>query len=86
MDMLKLKKKMIVVPTPGQAEQEYLAEYLSTKNIVLKFSQQQFNLKHALSAADNFSFDIPELNFAAYKEIIRSRINSLFNSTVAALA
>lgn len=77
MDMVRLKKKMIVVATPAQTEQEYLAEYLSAKNVLIKFSQQQFNLQHALSVANTFTFQIPELNFTAYKEITRERIQSL---------
>jgi UDP-N-acetylglucosamine transferase subunit ALG13 len=77
MDMLSLKKKMIVVPTPAQSEQEYLAEYLSAKNILLKFSQQQFNLVQALSMAGTFAFNIPRLDFKAYKNIVRERIASL---------
>ena len=82
MDMLALKKKMIVVPTPGQPEQEYLAAYLSAKNIVLQCSQQQFNLQHALSMAETFTFNIPALDFTAYKEIVSERINMLCQTNV----
>jgi uncharacterized protein (TIGR00661 family) len=83
MDMLALKKKMIVVPTPGQPEQEYLAEHLSAKNIVLNCSQQQFNLQRALSTAETFTFNIPQLDFAAYKEIVGERIRALCKTDVA---
>ena len=36
MDMLKLKKKMVVIPTPGQPEQEYLAKHLSQNNLAVR--------------------------------------------------
>ena len=45
MDLVKLKKKIIVVPTPGQSEQEYLARYLSEKNYVITINQDNFTLK-----------------------------------------
>lgn len=44
MDLIKLKKKIIVVPTPGQSEQEYLAQYLSGKNYVAMVNQDNFSL------------------------------------------
>ena len=33
--LIELDKKAILYPTPNQTEQEYLAEYLSKKNIFL---------------------------------------------------
>ncbi|MEZ4907700.1 MAG: glycosyltransferase family protein [Saprospiraceae bacterium] len=42
MDMVKLNKKAIFVPTPGQTEQEYLGEYLSKKGLYKSISQQNF--------------------------------------------
>jgi predicted glycosyltransferase len=44
MDLLPLGKKCIFIPTPGQAEQEYLAQYLAAKNYGCMVSQQQFEL------------------------------------------
>lgn len=40
MDLLVLNKKAILVPTPGQTEQEYLAQYLA-KNEPFKFVSQK---------------------------------------------
>lgn len=36
MDLVKLKKKAILIPTPGQTEQEYLARYFSKSILVSK--------------------------------------------------
>ncbi len=54
MDLAKLQQKAILVPTPGQAEQEYLADYLSNVGLFYSCSQQQFNLKDALTEAADF--------------------------------
>ena len=32
MDLIKLKKKAVLIPTPGQPEQEYLAAYMQQQN------------------------------------------------------
>ena len=44
MDLLPLGKKCIFIPTPGQAEQEYLAAYLASKNYALMAAQDDFLL------------------------------------------
>lgn len=45
MDLAKLEKKAFFIPTPGQYEQEYLAERLDKKNIVPFSRQEDFQLK-----------------------------------------
>lgn len=42
MELISLKKKIIVIPTPGQTEQEYLAKYLSAHNFVQTISSLPF--------------------------------------------
>jgi len=44
MDYVYLQKRAIIVPTPGQTEQEYLAEYLSNKNYFIEGKQEHLNL------------------------------------------
>jgi uncharacterized protein (TIGR00661 family) len=48
MDIASLGSKAILVPTPGQTEQEYLADYLSEKNIYYTVTQENFNLDIAM--------------------------------------
>ncbi len=55
MDLATLGKKAIFVPTPGQTEQEYLAENLMQKNIAYYSSQKEFNLEKALKASEKFT-------------------------------
>ena len=84
MDMVKLKKKMIVIPTPGQSEQEYLAGYLSQNHFALSIPQNAFTLDRALELAANFSFTYIDTDMNEYKAVIKEfvqQINSLSPSS-----
>ncbi len=48
MELAALNKNSILVPTPGQTEQEYLADYLSEKKYCIALNQKDFNLRDAL--------------------------------------
>ncbi len=58
MDLLTMGKKAILIPTPGQKEQEYLAEYLSSKSLFKVILQEDMK--------DNIfelsTFDIQSVN------------------------
>ena len=62
MDLVKLQKKSILLPTPGQTEQEYLAKYLHQKQIAFCISQKEFTLDDALTKAKQFAYRFPEMN------------------------
>lgn len=62
MDLTAFKLKAILVPTPGQPEQEYLGEYLSAQKFCITASQQDFNLQQLLLKATTFQFKNPFLN------------------------
>lgn len=49
MDLYTLNKPAILLPTPGQTEQEYLAEYLKHKDLFIFELQNHFDLKIAIS-------------------------------------
>lgn len=46
MDLTALKRNAFLVPTPGQTEQEYLAEHLTEKGLFNYCKQKDFNLKN----------------------------------------
>ncbi len=48
------KNNVIMVPTPGQPEQEYLADYLESKGLVYTVSQEKFNLSEALKKSIDY--------------------------------
>jgi UDP-N-acetylglucosamine:LPS N-acetylglucosamine transferase len=65
MEIAAMKKKSILIPTPGQTEQEYLGNYLQERNWVMTASQEQFNLPQVLTTALDFKFEpfpIPEIS------------------------
>ncbi len=52
MDLKAIAQKAILVPTPGQTEQEYLAQYLSDGQRFVMIHQQALNCKSLLSAME----------------------------------
>ena len=57
MDIAALQKKAILIPTPGQTEQEYLAKHLMKKNFALCIPQSKFRLSQALELAHSFTYN-----------------------------
>jgi uncharacterized protein (TIGR00661 family) len=74
MDMAKLGKKAIFIPTPGQTEQAYLAAQLMNKGISLCVEQSAFNLKNALKESDKFS---GFTNFEYHETLLGQAIQSI---------
>ena len=58
MDLVKLHKKAILVPTPGQTEQEYLAKWLMHQGLFYSTKQKGLQLKKALEISK--AFDAPD--------------------------
>lgn len=77
MDLIKLRHKAILVPTPGQPEQEYLARYLQQKGIFFTVPETEFSLAESVQQAKNFSFDFSRLpqTDMSYRKIILSLTN-----------
>jgi predicted glycosyltransferase len=79
MDLVKLQKKAILVPTPGQTEQEYLGRYLLAQKIFYCVEQQNFSLPEALKNAAAFEFNVLPVNTDDYKAVIENFIATLTN-------
>lgn len=79
MDLAKLNKKAILIPTPGQSEQVYLGEYLMEKGYFYSLSQEQFNLKTALEEASRFPFRSfhHEQDMNQYRQVVQQFVQSL---------
>ncbi len=54
MDLCVWKPACILIPTPGQPEQEYLADYMTKNNWAFTTTQKQLDLKKQLSEAYPF--------------------------------
>lgn len=48
MDLAALSKKALLIPTPGQTEQEYLADFFGNQNIFLVQKQEEIDLETGL--------------------------------------
>jgi len=59
MDLATLQKKSILIPTPGQTEQEYLAKDLCQKKIAYTVQQRDFSLDPALEEARKLNYRFP---------------------------
>lgn len=77
MDLVKLKKKSILVPTPGQTEQEYLADYLMQKKTALVINQKTFSLTAILQQAAHFNYTFIETGDEKLKAMVREFVQAL---------
>jgi len=62
MDLTRMNKKSILVPTPGQTEQEYLAKYLTQHRIAFCMPQKEFSLAGSLQKAGEFNYAINSID------------------------
>ncbi|MBX3256504.1 MAG: glycosyl transferase family 28 [Chitinophagaceae bacterium] len=60
MDLLRLQKKAILVPTPGQPEQEYLAHYLQSRGVFYTVAENRFSLELCLAEAALFPYNFKQ--------------------------
>jgi predicted glycosyltransferase len=77
MDLVKLGCRAVLVPTPGQTEQEYLAAYMCGQQIFYTMPQQGFSLTQAIAQAANFPYRMPALDMERYKTVVRQFAESL---------
>lgn len=76
MEILSLQKKSILIPTPGQTEQEYLAKHLMKQNWCYTFSQNEdFNLNFI--RAHQFKYNLPNINTVQYETMLKDFISAL---------
>ena len=72
MDLIAMKKNALLVPTPGQTEQEYLAKYLKEKNRFYSVKQKDFNLITDIENAEKLNVNFDFCNFEKINEIVDS--------------
>jgi uncharacterized protein (TIGR00661 family) len=73
MEILSLQKRSIVIPTPGQTEQEFLAERLMNQHICYAISQHSFELLKAINEASVFPYNpiaLPFFNSTVLKQLL----------------
>lgn len=78
MDIAALSKKSILVATPGQTEQEYLADYLMKKKFAFCINQDDFSLVGALEKAASFDYKMKDYS-------VHSRLSSFITAFLSKL-
>ncbi|MEP7237552.1 MAG: glycosyltransferase [Ferruginibacter sp.] len=79
MDLIKLQKKALLVPTPGQTEQEYLAVYLQQQQLFCTVPQKDFILATTLNKATAFDFRETTFSQNTYEKAIEDFVKQIEN-------
>ena len=75
MDMATLGKKAILIPTPGQTEQEYLSDYVSGQNFFYCATQEHFDLPMALKKVEETTGIFMPADIEQQERLILESIN-----------
>lgn len=79
MDLVHLQKKAVLIPTPGQPEQEYLAEHLQTLQLFPALTQAEASIEKAIAVAASFNYQQPFTGeaFEQFKPVIEQQLKQL---------
>jgi predicted glycosyltransferase len=79
MDLVALNKKAILIPTPGQTEQEYLGRHLHKEGLFYSVPQKRLDLEQALQDVKLFPFRELELRNAhkLYHQVLEQWVKGL---------
>jgi hypothetical protein len=76
MDLVKIDQDAILIPTPGQTEQEYLAEHLTKNKIFHCISEYDFSLERAMKELSDTKYSRKgigtELNITVIENLIHT--------------
>ncbi|MBK7147377.1 MAG: glycosyltransferase [Bacteroidetes bacterium] len=74
MDLMKLNKRSVLVPTPGQTEQEYLGHILYQQKLAYCVAQKEFNFPRAWEATEQL---VEFQNYFAEDNSLQNAIQNL---------
>jgi uncharacterized protein (TIGR00661 family) len=77
MDLIAAQAQAILVPTPGQTEQQYLANYLQQQGYFYSSQQQNFNIKKAVQASSSGHYSTPDVDVAYYILAVKNCIQKI---------
>ncbi len=77
MELLHLQKKSILIPTPGQTEQEYLGKRLMDQGWCYAVDQNGFDFMQALESAKGFNYIFPSFESNPLQTLIPQLIEKL---------
>lgn len=85
MDLFALKASALLIPTPGQTEQQYLATYLSAQGLFITASQNTLSLGDALASVRSgisnpvFNSYAPEVPLSHHFDNLDNAVMKMFN-------
>jgi uncharacterized protein (TIGR00661 family) len=74
MELVLARKHAILIPTPGQTEQEYLCQRLAKKGLFITNTQKALCLEKAIAEADKLT----PINIMAKPELLKKAVERLF--------
>ncbi len=77
MDLVQVQKQAILIPTPGQTEQEYLARKYSDQGLFFSCTQSAFQLEQALKVMENYPGFGKDFSPPEHKALLQEAIASL---------
>lgn len=77
MDLVNLKRNAILVPTPGQPEQEYLGRYMHENKWMFSVPQKKFNIENVLSEFKKAELVTPELPKSSLQNTIQEFLEKI---------
>jgi predicted glycosyltransferase len=80
MDLVTMGRSALLVPTPGQTEQEYLAVYLSAKGLFFRMNQEGFDIRLALKEGRQLRENVDFRNDGALLEGRIQRLKNVIDS------
>ena len=79
MDLVSLGRSAVLVPTPGQSEQEYLASSLAEKGFFINLKQDEFTFQKALTLSQKSGWTQDTLRLEVSKVRFQEQISSYFS-------
>jgi hypothetical protein len=77
MDLIKLNKNALLIPTPGQTEQEYLAKELTARNLFFMLNQTE-NILQGITLFKEMKFEkMPDYDLELYKQQVKKTIGKI---------
>ena len=80
MDLICTGTPAVLVPTPGQTEQEYLARHLEAQGFFPYIDQGDFTIEAALMKAKNFNFRLKMPDFKTHLRVLSEILPELHDS------
>lgn len=80
MELLPLQKKLLLIPTPGQPEQEYLAHYCYERGVAVYCVQEKLVLQDLIDQANSYDYRHPAIDSKENIGLVHQRVQHYLRS------